>query len=310
MSVNIYETLPILSFNQLTFPVKSISVSAGTRIKRHEFPHVDGGLVEKLGRKMNEVKVTALFHEGVPRYKNLFSATLPAIRSYKDAQDTHDLVVPHLGTLKACIEGWEEKSAGTSGFEVDITWIEDDVNPVRLVTLTEEDTRTIESAAIDWQASVDNFPDQDRSLPLPNGQESGSVFDAITQLTNSIVAIGDQVELYSNLLDKKLAQLISFLQLLNRSFTPYNDPSRYNDLEAFKEFFFRAQSLQKNLRANAPEVDTWMVPRQMTASEAAKEIYGDASRGPDVMGLNPSIEDPFKIPLGQSLYYFRFPQAA
>lgn len=310
----IYASLPAFAFDGLNTPIKDISVKIALRTKMHEFPHADGGALEKLGRKPVEVTGKIPFHGTFSQWRGLFSETLPAMRELAKSQKTGRLVIPHFGQFDASIVSWTETTRGLSGVDVDVSWVEDLSDNFRVAALTERWVRNVSDSGKTFINYLTDFEGsltiQDQALDLGGGRKVGSIFSDMRSLVTTIDSISDQVDLYSSLLTSKLTELEGLCGLLDRLFPPYNDPNHVRDLEILHELWNDTITAAQNINARLPEVDTYVLPRTMSASEAAREIYADAARGADVLGLNVQIEDPFRIPLGTQIRYFRFDTAA
>jgi len=86
------------SFAKIPFPYETYSVTGGIRKHKHEYPHSDGGAVEKLGRELYEIHVSVNFTAGLVKqpYEELLNS-LAALRSTFEEQTTDALVIPHIG---------------------------------------------------------------------------------------------------------------------------------------------------------------------------------------------------------------------
>lgn len=314
LPAGIYASLPAFSFGGLFTPIKDIRIKIAGRTKMHEFPHAKGGALEKLGRKPVEVSGKIPFHATFSKWQGLLSETLPAMREFALSQDTARLVVPHFGQFDAAIMSWDETTRGLSGVDVDVSWVEDLSDNFRVAALTERWVRNVSDSGKTFINYLTDFEGsltiQDQALDLGGGRKVGSIFSDMRSLVTTIDSISDQVDLYSSLLTSKLTELEGLCGLLDRLFPPYNDPNHVRDLEILHELWNDTITAAQNINARLPEVDTYVLPRTMSASEAAREIYADAARGADVLGLNVQIEDPFRIPLGTQIRYFRFDTAA
>lgn len=290
-----FDDLKHMSFAGIPFPVKSVRISGGIRDHVHEYPHSPGGAPEKLGRKLYEISAEAVFLQGLinPLWGSLWPQNLSTLRKLWEDQATRDLHIPTIGTIQAYAFNWEQVMDARirSGEMVSLRFREDQTAAFLTQSLIQTTARSFVDRAADFQIAADELD------PKP------SIFDAIQDAANSVLAFKDQADLYGNLVEAKLLGLTALLQAADRQVLELNDPVNHRLLDAMLGLWEAAVKLQQDLEETGAKLQEFVVPIQMSTSQAAASIFNDASRGGDILSLN-ALTDPFAIPAGTVLKYY------
>lgn len=298
-----FDNLKTFGFAGYKFPVRNYSIRGAIRDHVHEYPHSPGGAPEKLGRRLYEVRATALFVEESalpPAHRNrygsvLFTRMLNELRAIWETQKTDELVLPHIGSVQAYAIEWDERSDGRnrSGVEVDLVFRED------------QDT---ESLAVSVDIGASTFPERADTFASVVAQlraldSSFSLFAQINAIANSIIAIKDQSDLYGNLIASKIAGLDALLRRADKAVPELDHPDNIFALEAFLALWDSTRELAKDTGNKGAEMQAFVVPVQMSVGDVSSAIYGTPGKGTELMALNP-LDDPLEIPAGTKIRYY------
>src|SRR5262249_28189814 len=123
----VFDQLQRASFDGVPFPVESVDVTSDLRHHVHEYPHTAGGDPEKLGRSLYRIQMLGNFQATFRAYPKLWPEALTKLRKTFEAEKTADLVIPTIGTIKAFITKWRQRSTAKirSGEKVEIEFLED-----------------------------------------------------------------------------------------------------------------------------------------------------------------------------------------
>lgn len=287
-----FDQLDLFSFDGIPFPVREYTVSCKLRDHVHVYPHSPGGAPEKLGRELYTIRATGNFQTRFPAYgPNLWPGDMADVRDRFENGITATLTIPTIGAIQAYITSWHQITSAKiqSGEIVEIEFREDQssaflVNQlinVKVQNLTDSST-ALTSAASDAGLSLGNFGDQ------------------ISSLIGSVTAIGDQVQLYGSLLSAQLDGIANACSNLEATFGDLNQPANWRVLNALHDVWYAAiQSRADVLRQSVPIV-AYTTPTLMSVTDVAKALYGDSSRGGQILQLN-ALDDPFAIPANSNL---------
>lgn len=286
---NPFQQLPRASFNGAEFPVKSVKVHGGLRHHTHEYPHTPGGDPEKLGRKLYEIEMVAVFSTQFRAYPGLWPSRLALLRSMFEAGETGPLVIPTIGKVEAFATDWEQgmTSHVLTGEEATFKFMEDQSSAFLADKLI-----SVKVETLDVLATNVNVKFADAGIPQ-------SFADQILGLVNSVIALKDTTDVF---LASQLANLARLCDDFNQQIEEFNDPMNFAALQALKEIWSAAQSVAQNVTGTQLSFGYYTVPRLMTATAVAMAIWGDSSRTWDVLEINP-IQDAFAIPPGTVIKY-------
>lgn len=290
-----FDELKRASHHGIAFPVRSVRISGGLREHVHEYPHAPGGAPEKLGRKLYEISMSAMFLQGLidPAWQNLWPVGLATLRRLWEDQVTGPLHIPTIGTIQAYAVDWsqEMESRIRSGEMAEIKFREDQSSAF----LVGELVQVSPSALVDKLAAFELAAEA--MSPTP------SIFDAIQDTTNSVLAFKDQIDLAGNLVEAKLLGLVHLLREADAQVKSLNDPQFVHVLDAMHELWLASQQLHDDVHQKSAQIQTYTVPFRTTITDVARALFGDNTRAADILQLN-AIEDPFAIPAGAQLRYY------
>jgi prophage DNA circulation protein len=291
-----FDKLKPMSFAGIKFPYKEYSVKGAYRKHVHEYPHVAGGAPEKLGRTLYEVTVSVDFRADLQsaaakskKYTQLIT-DLGVLRTLWENGDTAELHIPHIGTVKMFADGWNEKVKNTdrSNVATDITFLEDQESAFLVLEALQVKTSDFNDAAFALQG-------------MPKSEES--LWSKINNAITSVLSIRDQAQLYGSLFAAKIEGLTSLLRQADETLDELNDPGNNDLLQALHRLWAATLSLKNDLQEQDDYLREYTVPVAMTVGQAAAAIYGDSSRGGELMQLN-VLADPLNLQPGSSLRYY------
>ena len=290
-----FDDLKRMSFAAIAFPVKSVRIAGGIRDHVHEYPHSPGGAPEKLGRKLYEISVQAMFLQNLvdPAWANLWPVGLAKLRRLWEDQVTADLHIPTIGTIKAYAVDWTQDMDARirSGEMVDLKFREDQSSAF----LIEQLIKVSPSSLVDKLAL---FTTEAETMdPYP------SIFDGIEDTANAILSFGDQFELAGNLIEAKILGLVHLLRAADAQVRSLNDPVNHRILDALHELWLAAVTLHEDVQKRGAQIRSYTTPFRTTVADVTRAIFGDGSKASEILQLN-AIEDPFDIPAGQVLRYY------
>jgi hypothetical protein len=284
-------------FAGVNIPFQSITVRGGVRDHVHEFPHAAGGAPEKLGRKLYEVEVNARFFSGLVQQQYLWPLQLNQLMKVWERQDTQDLQLPSIGTIKAYCINWTRTLAVSvlNGEDTTLAFREDKSEEFLVEKALQGAVTAIYEKNSALQLKADEID------PKPN------IFDQINAAAGKVKAILDTGDLYGQLLEAKIQTLVQLLEYADRHVQEFNSADNYPALEALQDLWEATADLAEDTFGLGVALKSWTVPSLMTAAEVSTAIFGDTSHAVDVMNLN-ALEDPYAIPAGQTIRYY--PEAA
>lgn len=293
------ETFQKASFNGIAFPIYRVTVKGGLRHHIHEFPHSPGGEIEKMGRKLYSITMSAFFHD-IPLspmaedYPDLYPERLFSLQSAFEQELTAPLVIPNLGTLNCVAIDWRRTfdfTQSLSGESVELEFIED------------QDRETIFEAVEFGPGSLKEKTYQLYGLVENSPHNFPSIFQTINDIVTSIEAIEGIADATSKVLEAKLLQVADLCERASR-ITELQSPENWAIHRALKAVWLAARDLAEDILGRQSPIHTWRVPRVMSAAEASTAIYRSAEHAIELIQLNP-IEDAFAIPEGFNLRYYR-----
>ena len=144
-----------------------------------------------------------------------------------------------------------------------------------------------------------NMLDTATSLNVPL-----NVFDKIQAAVDSVLAIRDTADMYSQLAAAKVLALADILRETDRTLTQLQDPLNHELLEALKVLWAQTNELAKNVIERQASIQTSVTPgRVMTIQEVSSFIYGVSTHAMDLLSLN-EFPDALAIPGNTSVRYF------
>lgn len=281
--------LPKCAFGRFEFPYKRIAIHGGLRDHVHEFPHADGGKPEKLGRKLYTISITSAFLDQAVGYTTpLWPGTLADLRAKFESEETDDLRLPNIGTIKAYAFNWTQtlEAKMTSGEDVEIEFREDDdLAPTAIIEVGATDLATAMAAVVALTKKLPTTPD---------------LFDSLAEAVNSVTAVADQVELVGNQLEARVRKVSQLCEQIDKAVSILNKPVNHRLLDAVHELWQTSNRMHANILKTATPPVLWTVPRTMTIGQIAQARFGATSRAVDILKMNP-IDDAFRILPGTQL---------
>lgn len=291
-----FDAFKSLTFQGIKIPFKTYKVKGAYRKHVHEYPHVNGGAPEKLGRSLYEVSViyearTGLISKKYQGTQDPFNS-LGNLRALYEEGVTEDLHIPHIGTIKAFADSWGEESKNTdrSGILTEVNFIEDQESAFLVL----EAVRVKTSDFADAAHKLQDFP----------GKSGASLWSTINNAIVSVLAIKDQADLYGSLVAAKVDGLASLLGQADATLNEFNDPSNNELLNALHNLWDATLRLKSDILQQDDFLKYYTTPVSMTVGQAAAAIYGDASKGGEIMQLN-VLPDPLNIEAGTRLRYYQ-----
>lgn len=309
------------SFAGIEFPYTKCDIKGGLRDHVHEFPHVHGGKPEKLGRRLYEVSFDTLFLQNLrdPKWDKLWPENLGKLRRIFEQQKTEDLHVPTVGTIRAYCREWGQTTDPAkirSGEIAAFQFREDTGNKF----LVEGERFKIGSINVSMKRITKLTFERELRLSKSNPtllakerRLNPSPWDRMVNAVNDVLAVLDQAQLYSYLLESKIRYLIYLCDEADRRLEMFKDPSSYVVLNALKDLWASVQNLLDEITgqqsttsadgASTSHLRSYIVPAQMTAVDIAVALYGSAERATDIINLN-ALQNPMTVPAGTSIRYF------
>lgn len=285
------------SFMGIEFPVSEVEVRGGIRDHIHEYPHADGGAPEKLGRKLYEIKMVGNFQATFVKYPKLWPDGLKNLRQTFEKQLTGDLVIPTIGTIKAYARTWTQTMTPKSSLSGEIAsfdFAEDQTD----TSLVKEDL----AVNIQVLPIMIGAVNAQRALAEFGAARDISLFDALSNAVNSVLAVADIADAAAGLISAKILAVTDLCSQISNTLTA-KDARNAPLISALHDLWDTSQRANENLFQEKARQLTYVVPSTMSVSAISSVLYdGDASRGIEIMQLNP-IEDPFAVRAGTKINY-------
>lgn len=286
------DTQKPFAFAGVKVPFKSYRVRGGIRKHIHEYPHTAGGALEKLGRSLYEITVSVDFTDELdsPKYRQLIT-DLGVLRALFEGQVTDKLHIPHIGTIQACADEWSEEATGNnrSTIKGEFKFVEDQSSAFLVLEVL--------------QVSPGALPARVQTFAEISAPFEESIFSQIDKTANSVLAIFDQADLYGSLVAAKVEGLVSLCRQADERVSSLNDPANHELLDALHGVWELAENIRRDIQQRDNFLREYTVPVRMTVGQAAASIYGDSSRGGELMQLN-VMDDPLNLEPGTKLRYY------
>lgn len=299
-----------MSYAGFAFPISKVSLKCSLRHHVHEYPHASGGSVEVLGRKLYEVRVDVPAHETFRAYPKLLE-TMATLRTLAEGEQPWDLVIPHVGTIQALIIEWQDDliAKARSGYATSFTFLEDQSQQFladKLVTTSTEILSVVDALklALVSRPTADTLPDvtdpaaKDKLLLAEDAQWNG-LFALIDDLT--AVASGD--DLYTATVAQKADNAAARCEDISRSVRSLNDWPSYALLDSLNDTWAAMNKLSRDALKRDRPTDTYVTKQRADVASIAGAIYGDSTRGAELLKLN-AFEDALDVPAGTVVVYY------
>jgi prophage DNA circulation protein len=287
----VFDQLPRASFDGLEFPIEECEVKCALRHHVHLYPHSPGGALEKLGRELYRITMRGNFQTRFPKWgDNLWPGTLAGIRDRFENEVTSDLVIPTIGTIKACLVDFTQVQTAKirSGEKANFTFIEDQSSAFLVNGLI--------NVKVDMPATADSIVALSDEAP----PAFGDFFDTIVGMIDSVTALGDQVELYGSLMSSKLQGIADACAALEDRFAIFDDPEHHELLYAVHDLRSAAITQREDVLRKSVPLITFTTPIVMSVTDISNRLYGVSDRATEILQLN-ALEDAFRIPVNTNV---------
>lgn len=307
---DVLSTLPNWQIGTIAFPVTKWLISSELRHHVHEYPHADGGALEKLGTKLVHAHVTCPFHDSFDNWPNLFPGTpttgLAGLQAMHDAKSTEDLIIPTVGKIQAVIIKLTRSGSARvrSGEEVEIEFLQDTSSTALPVLVAVSSAADISQKAATLQSLYDaavaiNAFDQNQAA------EVQGLFDALKNAVNGLNAIKDTVDLYGNIVASKISMVAGLCSQLDNTLT-FNQPSFNAIVDATHDLQAATIKLAMDLQSRAQQVLSYVLPVSMGIAQISQNLYGDTTHQVELLNLN-ALPDAFNVRAGTLINYYATP---
>lgn len=285
-----------LKWGDYLIPYTSIEVVGELRDYVHEYPGVNGGSAEKLGRKLYTVNVKARFDVAIGgEYKKAWPDGIwPAAINYLFADFelgiTQPTDLPAVGTVPMYCTNWTRllDVKCRSGEEVTLKFREDQ----------DSSAFTLNILKIPTTALPQRLGDFEGKMP-PKGP---SLFDKIRDGVNSILAIRDTAQMWRGVLIAKIEAVRALFEEADATLDELKGAGNAELIRAFQRLWESVVDLGENI-TGIGKLLTYVLPADMSAVEVSKTLYGNSTMATDIVELN-NVEDASLIPAGKTIKYF------
>lgn len=291
--------LPQTQYGDLKFPGEVTDLSFVGRVHVHEYSHVPGGAVEKLGRGLVKVTVRSPFENRFNGFPGLYPDALNTIRGWAFQQATLPFVHPSAGSFPATIVNFNQNKTGRllSGEKVTLEFLEDQPASFALAAIT-SDTNSGLSPSADQFASTVAIS---RSV-LQFSPSDLSLIDAINNTVNAILGLKDTAELVGNRYAAMVTRLLGQLQQLDGALS-MQDARAWPCVGALRQMQGQVLQIQKDLQSQAMPLRKYVVPSTTSVLQIAINLYGDASRQVEILANN-NLTNPLRVQAGTPILYY------
>lgn len=296
------DTFPKASFAGIEFAYTSLSVKGGLRHTIHEFTHTPGGELEKQGRKAYSIRFRAVFHD-LPgsdyarAYPDAYPSSMRLLRKNFEEEVTANLVIPTIGTIKACATDWTstfDPGSARTGEVFDIEFTEDsdrdllaDIeielgSPAAMADLNDALINAMKAAFL--------------------AEQSLSLLQKINDAVTAVLAIAGRADAYARLVEAKIRAVDSLCQQAVDGLDDLQNPQNHLVANALKDLALNARALGERVAAVEATIKQITLKSTMSVSALSTILYGTSERGFELLQLNP-IEDALAIPAGFVVKY-------
>jgi hypothetical protein len=129
------------------------------------------------------------------------------------------------------------------------------------------------------------------------------LFEKINATATHIIGMRDQADLYGSLIASKVEGLVALCNRADSDVKSLDHPDNGELLDAFHDLWAASVALNKDLLSKNVELLTFTVPQLMGVGEISSAIYGNSSKGSDIMQLN-ALENPLAVPAATRVRYY------
>lgn len=291
-----FDSFKPFSFSGIPIPYKSYKIKGSYRKHVHEYPHASGGAPEKLGRSLYEVTVSYEANSGLehPTYGKLLNDLTFSFHELWEQGQTAPLHIPHIGTIQAFADEWDEECHNTnrSGVITDVKFIEDQTTAYLIFQPDKVTTASFKDSAKDVEI---------RTAELSEGQ---SLWSSINDVALQVFGFVDQADLYGSLAAAKVESLTQLLRHADASVKSLSEPQNWQVREAVDRLRAATLDLSDDIQQRDRLLQEYEVVFTMSVGQVAAAVYGDYTRGGEIMQLN-VLPDPLQIQPGTIVRYYR-----
>lgn len=286
-----FDQLQKASFGDFDFPWSRLRISCSLRDHVHIYPHAPGGQPEKLGRNLYEFSFTCPMHGTFPGWPNLWPETMASLRYLFESGETFDLVVPTIGSVKAYATKWDEEAdvKRRSGVQLEVSFREDSSELYLTNELIAARTAATYSARLGFIAAVQE------------AEIENSLLDQLAEFVADLERMKGRAEQEVLMISTKAESVVALCDRV-AALPEFDIPGNHAALNALRDLQYSVVKLREDAGRGQKPLTTYTVPRPfpMAVGQIAKRLYGDSSRGIEIMRLN-IIPDPLAIPPGKEL---------
>jgi prophage DNA circulation protein len=291
-----FDTFKSFSFAGVKIPYKSYKIKGAYRKHIHEYPHANGGAPEKLGRSLYEVTVTYEANSGdfEPPYNQMLQDLTSAFHNLWESGTTDLIHVPHIGSFKAFADEWDEECHNTnrSGVLTTVKFVEDQTEASLIFEGDKKFFTSAKEAAKDVAIQTDQLT------------EGKSIWSSINDVAIQVFGFVDQASLYGALIAAKIESLTALLRHADATVKSLGDPENWEIREALDRFRETILDLQDDILKRDRLLREYEVQFTMSVGQVSAAVYGDYTRGGEIMQLN-ILPDPLQIRPGTVIRYYQ-----
>lgn len=291
--------LPQTQYGDLRFPGEVINRTFVGRHHVHEYSHVPGGALEKLGRGLIKVTVRSPFENRFSGFPGLYPDGLNTIAGWAMQQATLPFVHPSGGSFPATIINFDQQKTGKllSGEKLTLEFLEDQPASYAVSAITSNTNSGLAPSADQFASTVAIS----RSV-LQFSPSDLSLIDAINATVNSILAYKDTAELVGNRYAAAVTRLLGQLQQLDGALS-MQDARAWPCVDAIRQMQGQAIQIKKDLQSQAIPLRKYVVPSTTSVLQIAINLYGDASRQGEILANN-NLTNPLRVQAGTPILYY------
>lgn len=292
---DIFDGFKKLSFGDIEFPYRSISIKGSLRHHLHEYLHRPGGEVESLSRRAYEIRVESDFHTDMPSWPDLYPDRLSQLISLCEGEQTLPLYVPNLGRdLPAkCIE-WPRRLLASvrSGESVEFTFLEDNAEQYtadKLITFT---SKSITPLVTTVQFEVEKLAD-------PVAQD---LLDRVLEELDKYLAIVESAEFVADYQHARVDGLFDRVNRLARA-PVLGTVDGSAAMRATLSLWGTVAKMKNNSLVASRPLAAWTTDRdKMSVVDVSLKLFGDPAHALEILRLN-DLDDALAIRVGTSVRY-------
>lgn len=293
--------LPRTRYGDVEFPSEVTDLTFVGRVHVHEYSHVPGGAVEKLGRGLVKVTVRASFQNRFGGYPGLYPQGMNTIRGYAMQQATLPFTHPSAGTFPATIVNYTQKKDARllSGEKVDLEFLEDQPASFALAAITSDTNAAVGPASQTLGTQANLLANQLQFTPRDT-----SLLDSIQDAANDILGLRDTAQLWGNRYVAAVSKLIGLCAQLDQA-ASMQDVRAWPVVSALRELWGQALQIQSDYQSQRITLRKYVTPATMSILQVALNLYQDASRQGDLLALNSDVvPTPLRVKAGTTLRYY------